>query len=141
MPDTNSKRCLDCGYILDRLPRPRCPECGREFDPGEPWTYAPAEAPTGWPQFLTAIVGGIVFLGALTCLKALDRRVPPVADWIFSIFRLLLAGAVLAAIGTVAASLIGLRRPAKYVARRRLALALTISLLLLGCGFLALVSG
>jgi hypothetical protein len=26
------KRCLGCGYILEHLPEPRCPECGREFD-------------------------------------------------------------------------------------------------------------
>src|SRR4051812_43822981 len=25
--------CLDCGYALRGLPTPRCPECGREFDP------------------------------------------------------------------------------------------------------------
>jgi hypothetical protein len=25
--------CKNCGYILDFLPEPRCPECGLEFDP------------------------------------------------------------------------------------------------------------
>jgi hypothetical protein len=25
--------CLDCNYALRNLPSPRCPECGREFDP------------------------------------------------------------------------------------------------------------
>src|SRR4051812_37735454 len=25
--------CLDCNYPLWGLPTPRCPECGREFDP------------------------------------------------------------------------------------------------------------
>jgi hypothetical protein len=25
--------CLECGYALRGLPMPRCPECGREFDP------------------------------------------------------------------------------------------------------------
>ena len=33
------KRCLDCGYILDGLPEPLCPECGRAFDPNKPETY------------------------------------------------------------------------------------------------------
>lgn len=28
--------CLDCGYSLLGLPTPRCPECGREFDPMDP---------------------------------------------------------------------------------------------------------
>ena len=30
--------CLDCGYSLRGLPTPRCPECGREFDPLDPKT-------------------------------------------------------------------------------------------------------
>ena len=30
--------CLDCGYALHGLPTPRCPECGREFDPLDPST-------------------------------------------------------------------------------------------------------
>lgn len=30
--------CLDCGYALRGLPTPRCPECGREFDPLDPAT-------------------------------------------------------------------------------------------------------
>src|SRR5207237_69883 len=30
--------CLDCGYALWGLPEPRCPECGREFDPLDPKT-------------------------------------------------------------------------------------------------------
>ncbi len=25
--------CITCGYDLHGLPEPRCPECGREFDP------------------------------------------------------------------------------------------------------------
>ncbi len=39
-PNTQPKRCLTCGYILDHLAEPRCPECGREFDSASPWTYA-----------------------------------------------------------------------------------------------------
>src|SRR2546430_16461031 len=30
--------CLDCGYALRGLPTPRCPECGRGFDPLDPAT-------------------------------------------------------------------------------------------------------
>jgi len=30
--------CLDCNYALHGLPNPRCPECGREFDPADPQT-------------------------------------------------------------------------------------------------------
>ena len=28
MAEPDHKRCLGCGYILDGLPEPRCPECG-----------------------------------------------------------------------------------------------------------------
>ena len=30
--------CLDCNYPLVGLPTPRCPECGRDFDPAVPAT-------------------------------------------------------------------------------------------------------
>jgi len=33
-------RCLDCDYQLVRLTQNRCPECGREFDPRDPNTFA-----------------------------------------------------------------------------------------------------
>jgi hypothetical protein len=28
-------RCVGCGYLLLGLPQPRCPECGRDFYPGQ----------------------------------------------------------------------------------------------------------
>ncbi len=31
--------CRCCGYILDHLPEPRCPECGREFNREDRSTY------------------------------------------------------------------------------------------------------
>jgi hypothetical protein len=30
--------CLGCDYHIDGLPEPRCPECGRKFDPADPLT-------------------------------------------------------------------------------------------------------
>ncbi len=30
---TTNRRCSNCGYDLHALRDPRCPECGREFDP------------------------------------------------------------------------------------------------------------
>ena len=36
---SNPARCLRCGYILNGLPEPRCPECGLEFLPEDPSTY------------------------------------------------------------------------------------------------------
>jgi len=32
-------RCLGCGYLLQGLPAPTCPECGRKFDPADPTTF------------------------------------------------------------------------------------------------------
>ncbi len=32
--------CLACGYSLRGLADPRCPECGRSFDPANPATYS-----------------------------------------------------------------------------------------------------
>jgi len=51
------KRCLDCGYILDRLPELRCPECGRAFDPGDPTTYV-VRPKCGVP-YLVAALGAV----------------------------------------------------------------------------------
>jgi hypothetical protein len=31
--------CLGCGYPLDGLPEPRCPECGTPFDPNDPDSF------------------------------------------------------------------------------------------------------
>jgi hypothetical protein len=35
---TDRALCLGCNYPLRGLPATRCPECGREFDPEDPWT-------------------------------------------------------------------------------------------------------
>lgn len=35
---TESARCISCGYLLRGLPEPRCPECGRGFNPNDPTT-------------------------------------------------------------------------------------------------------
>src|ERR1043165_9414027 len=32
-------RCLSCKYDLSHLTEHRCPECGREFDPNDPWSF------------------------------------------------------------------------------------------------------
>lgn len=44
-PDRGRPRryCLGCGYYLDGLPRTRCPECGREFNPDDRKTYGPSQ--------------------------------------------------------------------------------------------------
>lgn len=59
--------CLDCNYPLQGLPAPRCPECGRGFDPADETTFNPgrsvprsaawAVGPISWPVYLIAMLG------------------------------------------------------------------------------------
>ena len=37
-PLADQGRCKECGYALRALTLPRCPECGRPFDPADPET-------------------------------------------------------------------------------------------------------
>jgi hypothetical protein len=50
IPD--NARCLGCGYLLRGLTTPRCPECGRAFNPGDRSSMA-IGSPMG--KFATAI--------------------------------------------------------------------------------------
>ena len=40
--------CLDCNYPLGGLPSPRCPECGRAFDPNDLDTFNPGRPIPRW---------------------------------------------------------------------------------------------
>ena len=42
--------CLKCGYLLQGLAEPRCPECGRMFDPADPRTYGRLRDPW-WKRY------------------------------------------------------------------------------------------
>lgn len=72
---TNEATCLGCGYRLRGLPEPRCPECGRPFDPDDPrtmhvgwWERQQREArrrrppPTFGGNMTAAAVAATVFL-------------------------------------------------------------------------------
>ncbi|MEW6251117.1 MAG: hypothetical protein AB1716_10755 [Planctomycetota bacterium] len=63
------KRCLGCGYILDGLPEPRCPECGRWFDPGNPDTYGPT-GPAAGASMLFALAGSAALVVGLKQLRS-----------------------------------------------------------------------
>jgi hypothetical protein len=66
-------RCIDCDFDLERISEPRCPECGRGFDPQDGGTFIGpghtrfsrrlAQAP-GWPMFVLAAAGAILLLDA-----------------------------------------------------------------------------
>lgn len=75
--DPPSRRCLICGYIIDHLSAPRCPECGRAFDPNDPATFN-VDQPEAMPR-----AGHFAALLAVTALLvvpvpwsfALDMRI------------------------------------------------------------------
>jgi hypothetical protein len=54
------KRCLGCGYILDGLPEPRCPECGRVFDPVQPENSPAVLTRTAARHLLLALLTPVV---------------------------------------------------------------------------------
>jgi hypothetical protein len=68
--------CIGCGYPLRALPEPRCPECGREFDPGDPRTFLPNRplnamerviaSPPGWIMVAAAVAAGLFTLVAFS---------------------------------------------------------------------------
>lgn len=59
--------CRNCGYQLDNLTQPRCPECGQGFQPGDPDTYEtePPESPT---RSLGSVILGITITAAIAAV-------------------------------------------------------------------------
>jgi hypothetical protein len=66
--------CWECGYPLKGLPTPRCPECGRPFDPADPATMNMGEhvgafaarllRPPGWPLYTATACAALVSVWA-----------------------------------------------------------------------------
>jgi hypothetical protein len=52
VPDSSVARCLDCGYALRGLTSRRCPECGRPFDPADPWSVRLPHRPNAVARWL-----------------------------------------------------------------------------------------
>ncbi len=50
MTGTSEKQmmCIDCGYLLVKLPTQRCPKCGRWFDPSDDSTFRTAKKQSIW---------------------------------------------------------------------------------------------
>jgi hypothetical protein len=66
-------RCLECGYLLDGLPEPRCPECGRPFDPGDRGTFITWQW-SGIPLFVAALVFTAALAAAAYAIGPPDSR-------------------------------------------------------------------
>lgn len=66
--------CWECGYLLRGLPSPRCPECGRPFNPADPLTMNMGVKvgalgrwlmrPPGWPLHLLTTAAVMISLWA-----------------------------------------------------------------------------
>lgn len=80
LPD--SAVCLKCGYLLRGLTEPRCPECGRAFDPRNPSTFRTSTRAHGGIHLdiacLILSLGGLFLLyrylesSAALCLLAIE---------------------------------------------------------------------
>ncbi|MBP7745450.1 MAG: hypothetical protein KA383_04905 [Phycisphaerae bacterium] len=83
MAESEYKHCLRCGYILDHLPAPRCPECGLEFDPNQPETYrCPQPRQSARPYFIVACTGGLMLLAAYFVTRISEYSWAWVPDWV-----------------------------------------------------------
>lgn len=91
--------CMGCGYALRGLPVPRCPECGRAFDPNDPNSFGPRPVPQWlryWledpPSWQIGVVIGVFFL----CL-VLHALVWPSSDGLelVRVFQVLILSVVL----------------------------------------------
>src|SRR4051794_26855319 len=74
--------CLGCNYPLRGLADPRCPECGRAFDPADPRTMNPGR-PLGpvARQLLRPIGRWVVALGLAATASVAAATRPPVG-WV-----------------------------------------------------------
>jgi hypothetical protein len=142
MPDVDHKRCLACGYILDGLPEPRCPECGRAFDPARPETYQ-SRCKSGRGHLLWALAALIAVSLPLGRLFTAGAAAGAAED---PLCVILLVFGYMSAFALVAASLAALRETAAVpMQRHALVASLLIAMLILLAGagqlFLIVASG
>ena len=62
-PRAPTMLCRGCGYVLDGLPKWRCPECGRPFDPWNATTFRTPKAQSARSPLVRAL--SALSLGAL----------------------------------------------------------------------------
>ena len=82
---TEPSRCLTCGYVLEGLEEPRCPECGNPFDLADPRTYSTKPLFVRWkfwlPGFLLAAGAGAALYVVLVLLAGWNVAVTLVAPF------------------------------------------------------------
>jgi hypothetical protein len=67
-------RCLGCQYDLANLSEHRCPECGREFDPTNPDTFAEHHPFPFVAVAIRLVVGGLLGWAAMVMALLLESR-------------------------------------------------------------------
>jgi hypothetical protein len=86
--------CIACNYPLRGLSSTRCPECGREFDPADPWTMETRRPVPQYQRWLVDPVGPwtwrLVYIGVGATLWGW-AWLP--GGYLVAIFGLLLIGA------------------------------------------------
>ncbi len=133
MGTSQPKRCLDCGYILDHLPEPRCPECGRTFDPEDPRTFrsnADCE-----PRIIPWVMGSA--LSAAVCLLLLV--LPPQTATTFRIWAAVGVGALMLGFAVLVRSFFGLFSSVSEWRGRWLVAFIFALVQLTGCGVATIV--
>jgi hypothetical protein len=147
MASPDHKRCLGCGYILDHLPEPRCPECGRGFDPKDDTTYF-VGLRSGRSLLIWAILGAAVIAALLasSLVQRLSRQdvvdMPSIGSMMTEVCVLLsiwLGSGALEAYVLYASIRAVRRSPHRLLARRAWFAAAVISALSL-CAFIATVT-
>jgi len=122
---TPNKRCLGCGYILDGLPEPRCPECGGAFDPDDPATYL-CDQGDGRKYLAAALLGLFAVTSPIMLANLLGLGFPGQVLWwaVVAMF----AGGLLTSAVVLGLSIKRLREPPAATAHRKaLVAALLVS--------------
>jgi hypothetical protein len=108
---TPHKRCWGCGYILNGLPEPRCPECGRRFDPNNPATYI-TRMESGRRYLALALLGVAMMAIAMALAWLVDREMlGAISDWWIVIASPLFVAGTSLEFYVLVGSIVALRRP------------------------------
>lgn len=79
--DAPDRRCLCCGYVLDKLPTSRCPECGRAFDLNDPTSFRGSRDAHAWTpgaRGLAALASGHLLILSISTFDV-GLRIP--GEW------------------------------------------------------------
>ncbi len=124
MSPESYKRCRGCGYILDGLPLPRCPECGRAFDPHALATK-PSPPPDG-RRHLALAAGGLTLILAAVIGEATLGLMLPGHPLRWTLGLVTFAGGLILTGATIGAAWRFLRKPPALVRHRRAAVAAVV---------------